>query len=204
MRVVGHELGVALGNLVDLLVHLALVDRHLLDGDGDRLVGRQLVVRLRREVQAELERLAALERRLGLGLRRERGDDADLVDGERHEGLDRLVHDDRVQILDAHALLGGLGHRLVLLGAHAHLLGEREVRVVERVAHLGRRGNGVDQQAAVVELLLSDFHLGSVSFLRALRRRAPDGGGNGVPTAMRYVQKPCTDVPLQYLASLQL
>ena len=166
MRIVGHVLGVAVGHLGDLRVDLRRVDDERRDGDRDRVVGGQLVVGLGGDRDLELEGLAALQARLGIDLGREGRDDARLVDGEGHERFLRLGRYDGVEIADAHALLGDLGDRLALLGTQVHLLGERQMRGVERLGDLFGGRDGVDDHFAAVGFLLGDLHLATSPVVR--------------------------------------
>ena len=126
----------------------------------------KLVVGLHRHDQREPVLLPALHGHLRLGLGRIGRDDVLLVDGERDQRLDGLRLHDGVQVLDAHLLLGHLGDRLVLFGAQAHLLGEPDLRLLQRAVHFVNGRHGVELDLAVAELLLSHFHVVCVSFVR--------------------------------------
>ena len=158
VRLVRHELRVALGDLRDLLLDLGLLDLERRHGDGHGLVGLQLVVGLRRDANLEREGLAALERTGGLRKSRERRRDVALVDGERHEVLHGLLLHDGVEVLDAQLLLDGLLHGHARRGLHAHLLGEPVLSRREGMADLGGGGYGLQQDASVVELLFGYLH----------------------------------------------
>ena len=158
VRLVRHELRVALGALRALLLDLGLLDLERRHGDGHGLVGLQLVVGLRRDANLEREGLAALERTGGLRKSRERRRDVALVDGERHEVLHGLLLHDGVEVLDAQLLLDGLLHGHARRGLHAHLLGEPVLSRREGMADLGGGGYGLQQDASVVELLFGYLH----------------------------------------------
>ena len=166
MRVVGHEVRVVVGELGKLLVDFFWVELERRHRDGDRIVGGQLVIGLRRDHEGERERLAALERGGHLGHGRERRGDVALVDGERHKVFDGLLLHDGIEVLDAELLFGRLGHRAAGGDAQVHLLGETAMRHGERVAHFGGGCDSLKLDAAAVKLLLGHFHGGSPSVVR--------------------------------------
>ena len=158
MRVVSDVLGVVLGRLVHMALNLVLAHLERLHRDGNRLIGRELVVGLREHHDGERELAVASDSAIVLGLRRVRGREVLLVDGIRDKTLDRLLLHDGVEVLDAHLLLGDLSDRLVLFRAQAHLLSELDVGVLQHLVHLNGRCDAFEAQLAVIELSLSNLH----------------------------------------------
>ena len=158
MRVVGDVLSVVLCRLVHVALDLVFAHLERLHRDGNRLIGRELVVGLREHHDGERELTVAGDGAIVLGLRRVRGREVLLVDGIRDKTLDRLLLHDGVEVLDAHLLLGDLSDRLVLFRAQAHLLSELDVGVLQHLVHLNGRCDAFETQLAVIELSLSNLH----------------------------------------------
>ena len=158
MRVVGDVLGVMLRRFIHMALDLVFAHLERLHRDGNRLIGRELVVGLREHHDGERELAVASDGAIMLGLRRVRGREVLLVDSIRNKTLDRLLLHDGVEILDAHLLLGDLSDRLVLFRAQAHLLSELDVGVLQHLVHLNGRCDAFETQLAVIELSLSNLH----------------------------------------------
>ncbi len=158
VRFVTLEGGEAFRQVFQLGVHRAFVESKRLDGDGDGLVRVKLVSGFGNHLQGELERVAALNGFAELSFGRIRRAQVALVHRERHQVVDGHLLANRIKILHAERFLSSRLGCLAGFDLDAHLRAERIARHVERLGNLRRRGDGIELDAAVLELLLGYLH----------------------------------------------